>query len=100
MIMKYIIARIGGRQFKLEESQTLTVDRFDGKVEEILLFVDDDDVRIGKPLVSGVKVKTKIVEEGKVKTEIRRFRAKSRHRRKLGHKQPTTTIRIEKIEVK
>ncbi len=98
--MKYIIARIGGRQFKLEESQTLTVDRFDGKVEEILLFVDDDDVRIGKPLVSGVKVKTKIVEEGKVKTEIRRFRAKSRHRRKLGHKQPTTTIRIEKIEVK
>ncbi len=95
--MKYAIVRIGGRQFKIEEGKQLTVDRFDGKVEEILLFVDEDDVRIGRPLVSGVKVKTKILEEGKVKTEIRRFRAKSRHRRKLGHKQPVTTIRIEKI---
>jgi len=98
--MKYAVVRIGGRQFKIEEGQTLTVDRFDGKVDEVLLLVDDDDVKIGKPLVSGVKIKTKVLEEGKVKTEIRRFRAKSRHRRKLGHKQPTTTIRIEKIEVK
>ena len=98
--MKYVIARIGGRQFKLEEGKTLTVDRFDGKVEEVLLFVDEDEVRIGRPLVAGVTIKTKVLEEGKVKTEIRRFRAKSRHRRTLGHKQPTTTIRIEKIEVR
>ena len=98
--MKYAIARIGGRQFRVEEGQQLTVDRFDGVVDEVLLFVDDDDVRIGKPLVEGVKVKTKIIEEGKVKTEIRRFRAKSRHRRTLGHKQPVTTVRVEKIGVK
>ncbi len=98
--MKYVIARIGGRQFKLEEGQTLTVDRFDGKVSEVLLFVDNDKVKIGRPLVSGVKVKTKVLEEGKVKTEIRRFRAKSRHRRVKGHKQPVTKLLIEKIEVK
>ena len=97
--MKYVIAKIGGRQFRLEEGQTLTVDRFDGKVDEVLLFVDGDDVRVGKPLVEDVKVKTKIVEEGKVKTEIRRFRAKSRHRRKLGHKQPVTKVLIETISL-
>ncbi len=95
--MKYAIVRIGGRQFKIEEGKQLTVDRFDGKVEEILLFVDSDEVRIGKPLVKGVEVKTKVLEKGKVKTEIRRFKAKSRYRRKLGHKQPTTTIKVEKI---
>lgn len=95
--MRYAIVRLGGRQFKIEEGQNLTVDRFDGKVEEVLLFVDEEDVRIGRPLVEGVKVKTKVLEEGKVKTEIRRFRAKSRYRKKKGHKQPTTTIRIEEI---
>ena len=97
--MKYAIVRIGGRQFKIEEGQQLTVDRFDGKVEEVLLFVDEDDIKIGRPLVSGVKVETKVLEEGKVKTEIRRFRAKSRHRRTLGHKQPVTKILIERISV-
>ncbi len=98
--MKYVIARIGGRQFKLEEGQTLTVDRFDGKINEVLLFVDGDKVKIGKPLVSGVKVKTKVIEEGKVKTEVRRFKAKARYRKVKGHKQPITKLLVEKIEVK
>ena len=96
--MKYIIARIGNRQFKLSEGSQLTVDRFDGKVDEVLLFVDGDDVRIGKPLVGGVKVEAKIVDEGRVKTEIRRFKAKSRYRRKVGHKQPVAKVLIEKID--
>jgi len=96
--MKYAIVRLGGRQFKVEESQTLTVDRFDGKVNEVLLLVDEDDVKIGKPLVEGVKIQTKVVDEGFEKTEIRRFKAKSRYRKVKGHKQPQTTIRIEKIE--
>ena len=97
--MRYAVVRIGGRQFRIEEGQELTVDRFDGRIGEVLLFVAGDEVKVGKPLVSGVKVKTKVLEEGKVKTEIRRFRAKSRHRRKLGHKQPTTRFRIEKIKI-
>jgi large subunit ribosomal protein L21 len=96
--MKYAIIRIGGRQFKIEEDQQLTVDRFDGKVDEVLLLVDGDDVRIGRPLVEGVKIKTKIVDEGFAKTEIRRFKAKSRYRKKKGHKQPKTTIRVETIK--
>lgn len=106
--MKYAIVRIGGRQFKVEEGQNLTVDRRSpealgegraggGKISGVLLFVDGDDVRIGRPLVEGVKIKTKIVEEGFEKTEIRRFKAKSRYRKTKGHKQPTTTIRIEEI---
>jgi len=111
--MKYAVVRIGGRQFRVEEGQNLTVDRLDGgakratpsaasakegEIDEVLLLVDGDEVRIGRPLVSGVKVKTKVLEEGVVKTEIRRFKAKSRYRKKKGHKQPVTTIRIEDIE--
>ncbi len=95
--MKYAVVRIGGRQFRIEEGQTLTVDRFDGKIREVLLFVDGDDVRIGKPLVSGVEVKTKVIEEDFEKTEIRRFKAKSRYRKTTGHKQPVTKLLIEKI---
>ncbi len=98
--MKYAIVRLGGRQFKLEEGKTLTVDRFDGKIDEVLLFVDGDEVRIGRPLVEGVKVKTKVVIEDFEKTEIRRFKAKARYRKTKGHKQPVVKILIEKIEVK
>lgn len=98
--MKYAIVRIGGRQFRIEEGQQLIVDHFDGKVGEVLLFVDGDEVRIGKPLVSGVKVRTKVLEEGKVKTEVRRFKAKSRYRKVKGHKQPVTKVLVERIEVK
>jgi len=96
--MKYAVVRIGNRQFRVKEGQQLTVDRFDGQVDEVLLFVDGEDVRIGQPLVKNVKVKTKIVDEGYVKTEIRRFKAKSRYRRKKGHKQPVTTVKIESIK--
>lgn len=99
-VMKYAIVRIGGRQFKIEEGQNLTIDRSNGKINEVLLLVDGDDVKIGRPLVDGIKVKTKIVDEGFEKTEVRRFKAKSRYRKTRGHKQPTTRILIEKIEVK
>lgn len=98
-VMKYAIVRIGGRQFKVEEGKNLTVDRFDGKINEVLLFVDGDKVKIGKPLVSGVKVKTKVIEEGTEKTEVRRFKAKSRYRKVKGHKQPTTKLLVEKLLV-
>jgi len=98
--MKYAVVRLGGRQFKIEEGRQLTVDRFSGEVGDVLLFVDGDDVRIGRPLVEGVKIKTKVVDEGFEKTEIRRFKAKSRYRKVKGHKQPVTKILIEKIEVK
>ena len=98
--MKYVVAEIGGRQFKLSEGDQFTVDRFDGKINEVLLFVNGDKVKIGKPRVSGVTVQAKVLEEGKVKTEVRRFKAKSRYRKKKGHKQPVTKILIEKIEVK
>ena len=96
--MKYAVIRLGNRQFKVEEGQNLTVDRFDGKISEVLLLVDGETVKIGKPLVEGVKIRTKIIDEGFEKTEIRRFKAKSRYRKVKGHKQPKTTIRIETME--
>ncbi len=96
--MKYAVIRLGNRQFKVEEGQNLTVDRFDGKISEVLLLVDGETVKIGKPLVEGVKIRTKIIDEGFEKTEIRRFKAKSRYRKTKGHKQPKTTIRIETME--
>lgn len=95
--MKYIVARVGNRQFKIEEGQTLTADRFDGKISEVLLFVDGDKINVGEPLVKGVKVETRTLGDGQNKTEIRHFKAKARYRKKKGHKQPITKLLIEKI---
>jgi large subunit ribosomal protein L21 len=95
--MKYVVARIGGRQYRLEEGQQIIVDRTGGNIDEVLLFVDGEDVRIGRPLVNAVKIKAKVVDEGFEKTEVRRFKAKSRYRKKKGHKQPKSTILVEEI---
>lgn len=95
--MKYVVAKVVGRQFKLAEGDQITVDRFDGQINDVLLWVDGGQVEIGRPLVSGVTVKTKVLEEGRQKTEVRRFKAKSRYRKKKGHQQPVTKVLIEEI---
>lgn len=97
--MKYAVVRIGSRQFKVKEGQNLTVDRFDGKISDVLLCVDGDKVSVGEPLVKAAKIKARVLGEGQKKTEIRRFKAKSRYRKKTGHKQPVTKLLIERIEV-
>ena len=66
--------------------------------DEVLLVVDGEDVKIGKPFISGVKVEAKIIEDGKSKKKmVFRYKAKTRRRKKKGHRQPYTKVQITKI---
>lgn len=99
--MKYAVIRIKGRQYKVSEGEEILVDKLlDSKIEsEVLLTVDGEKVSVGKPTVSGAKVKIKILSEKELgeKVRILKYKAKSRYRRRMGFRPQFTRLLIEKI---
>ena len=105
--MKYAIVEDGGKQYKAVEGQTIEVDRFDSEVgdqldlERILLFVDEEDVQVGTPLVEGAKVQATVVSQVKgPKIVVFKYKPKKRYRVKTGHRQKYTRLQIDSISVK
>jgi large subunit ribosomal protein L21 len=100
MSKKYAIIQLGGKQFKITEGLEFRVERQDKLKIDVLLYSDGKKVEIGEPMVSGVPVKAKIVGEEKApKITVARFKSKSRYRKKKGHKQPMSVVKIESIGV-
>ncbi len=102
----YAIVEIGGKQYKVEENQSIVTERLDGnegdtiEIDRVLMVVDGEDVRVGSPTVKGAKVTATIQNEFKGKKVIV-FKKKRRkgYRRKRGHRQYYTALQIDRIEV-
>ena len=103
--MKYAVIRIGGKQYKAQEGKEILVDKLADpkKLEpEVLLFVDGEKTKVGKPVVKDVTVKIKVVtemEKGE-KLEIYKFKAKSRYRKHIGFRPQYSRLLVEKITTK
>ena len=100
----YAIIKTGGKQYVVEEGKVISIEKLDVEegaevtFDEVLL-VSGDDVKIGQPNVAGAKVTGKVLEQGKErKIRIFKYNAKSNYRRRQGHRQPFTKVKIEKIE--
>lgn len=100
----YAIIKTGGKQYVVEEGKVISIEKLDVEegaevtFDEVLL-VSGDDVKIGAPNVAGAKVIGKVLEQGKErKIRIFKYKAKSNYRRRQGHRQPFTKVKIEKIE--
>lgn len=100
----YAIIKTGGKQYVVEEGKVISIEKLDVEegaevtFDEVLL-VSGDDVKIGQPNVAGAKVTGKVLEQGKKrKIRIFKYKAKSNYRRRQGHRQPFTKVKIEKIE--
>lgn len=100
----YAIIKTGGKQYVVEEGKVISIEKLDVEegaevtFDEVLL-VSGDDVKIGAPNVAGAKVTGKVLEQGKErKIRIFKYKAKSNYRRRQGHRQPFTKVKIEKIE--
>ena len=100
----YAIINTGGKQYVVEEGKVISIEKLDVEegaevtFDEVLL-VSGDDVKIGQPNVAGAKVTGKVLEQGKErKIRIFKYKAKSNYRRRQGHRQPFTKVKIEKIE--
>lgn len=100
--MKYAVLSQNGKQYKVTEGEEILIDgnKTGSKIEfsDILLVVDGDKVKIGKPKVSGGKVDAKIIalEKGE-KIDVVKYKAKARYRRHLGFRPQYTRIKIERI---
>lgn len=107
--MLFAVIKTGGKQYKVQEGDTLSVEKIDeslrqaqGKVvfDQVLLTNDGKNTKVGKPLVSGAKVEAKVLEDGKGdKKIVFRYKAKTRRRKKKGHRQLYTKVQIIKISL-
>ncbi len=105
--MKYVVVAHGGSQYQLAEDQKLSVFQLDGevgtvgKMENVLLSVDDDAVTVGTPTIKGASVSYKIEKQyqGK-KLRVFKYKSKSRYRKTKGHRDHLTDIVITKITTK
>ena len=100
--MTFAVIKTGGKQYKVAEGDTLTIEKLNhdgGEVvfEQVLLMANEE-VKVGRPLVSGAKVEARILEEGKGKKKIVfKYKSKTRQHKKKGHRQPYTKVQITKI---
>ena len=99
------VIKTGGKQYIVSPGQKLRIEKIDEKegkeiaFKEVLLLEKGNALEIGNPLVKGAKVLGKILKQGRgKKITILRFKSKTRHKRKQGHRQPFTLVEIEKIE--
>ena len=106
--MSYAIIQTGGKQYKVKASDILKIEKLknskpESKVEfnEVLAYGDDKTLEIGSPLVKGAKVEAELMENSKNRTIlIFKKRRRQNSRRKNGHRQQYSLIKIKKIFAK
>ena len=103
--MSFAIIQTGGKQYKVKASDIVKIEKLENlktksKIEfnEILAYGDDKTLEVGYPLVSGAKVEAELIKNGKNKTVlIFKKRRRKNSRRKNGHRQLYSLIKINKI---
>jgi large subunit ribosomal protein L21 len=99
----YAVFEDGSRQYRVSEGDVVTVDyRSDdpgAKVEfaRVLLYKNGDDLRIGQPVVEGMRILGEVVDHPSIKTQIQHFRRRKNYRRLRGHRQHYTAVRVRHI---
>ncbi len=102
----YAIVRDRGMQYRVEPDQTVRIDLLEAEpgsaieLNEVLLVSNGDNVKVGTPLVTGATVRAEVV--GDIKGEkiiVFKYRNKKRYRRRTGHRQKYTRIKIREIVV-
>jgi large subunit ribosomal protein L21 len=101
----FAVVRTGGKQFRVEPGASVRVEKLEGAVgdsielAEVLLVGEKDSATIGTPLVDGAKVKGTITAQGRgPKITIFKMKRRKGYRRKSGHRQSFTEIRVDQIE--
>ncbi len=99
----YAIIRTGGKQYKVSQGDEIKIEKLDkeigDKVEfEVLMLCGEDGVKVGKPVIEGVSAKAEVVSQGKGKKVIVfKYKPKKDYRKKQGHRQPYTAVKINSI---
>ena len=103
--MSFAVIQTGGKQYKVKTGEIVKIEKLkdskpESKIEfkEILAYGDEKNIELGEPTISGAKVEAELLENGKNKTVlIFKKRRRKNSRRKNGHRQRFSLIRINKI---
>jgi large subunit ribosomal protein L21 len=102
----YAVVNTGGKQYKVQKGETLRIEKIPGEIgtqvtfDKVLMVADGENVRLGRPLLEKAAVLASIVEQDKAKKIIVfKYKRRKRYRRKQGHRQPYTAIRIDGIDM-
>ncbi|MGQ9630918.1 MAG: 50S ribosomal protein L21 [bacterium] len=100
----YAIIESGGKQYKVQEGEYVQVEKIEGeegreiRFDRVLMIADGERVEIGTPTLKNASVEAEIVRQGKdKKIVVFKYKPKKNYRRKRGHRQPFTKVRIKKI---
>lgn len=99
------IIKTGGKQYKIEKGDKIKIEKIEGNegdvinFEEVLFVGDENDAKVGTPIVEGAKVEAKIIKTEKGDKVVGvKFKAKKRYKVKFGHRQTMTEVEILSIK--
>ena len=102
----YAVVKIKGQQYRVEPGHTLQVPLLEDEVgsdvtfDEVLLLSDGDDLKVGNPTVAGASVAAEVVRHGRSrKVIVFKYKRRKKYRRKQGHRQHYTAVKIQAINV-
>lgn len=96
--MMYAIIKIGGKQLKIQEGDTIKLERQENLETEVIYFSDGKEVFIGTPVLNDVHVILEKIEDRlDTKIQVNRFKSKSRYRKSKGFRQPISILKVKSI---
>lgn len=102
--MKFAVIETGGKQYLVSVGDKLQVEKLTGdkdasvKFDKVLAIFDEKNYDLGKPYLDKVAVEAKVLRQGRgKKIEVLKYKAKSKYRRKQGHRQHFTELEITKV---
>ncbi len=103
----YAVIESGGKQYKVSEGTVLKVEKLEAaagdhlSIDKVLMISDENgNVKVGNPLVKNARVEVEVMEQGRdKKVVVFKYKRRKKYRRKQGHRQPFTKIKVLKIEV-
>lgn len=102
--MNFSVFQTGGKQYLVAKGDKIQVEKLEGakgdkiSFDQVLATLTEKDINLGKPTVAGAAVEAVILKQGRGrKIHVLKYKAKSKYRRKIGHRQAYTEVEITKI---
>ena len=102
----YAVIKTGGKQYRVDPGKEVRVEKLDGEpgdpvtFDQVLMASDGENIRVGKPFLEDTKVVGRITQQGKdKKILVFKYKRRKGYRKKMGHRQQFTQIKIDEIKL-